>query len=134
MYSEAITDSYTSIRYLDMVSSFIKDSPNSEYSENLITAILFFAIEKSQDCERDVRYRATICLVELTRFIEVSHLALMHLSGIMDLGSQAEKIAILNRISDIVTDDNQFVKQIVDKGKADSNYLVRSVAMSVCSH
>ena len=46
----------------------------------------------------------------------------------MNTGSQAEKIAILTRLRQIQADDDAYVKQIVNKGRSDNNYLVRFVA------
>lgn len=47
----------------------------------------------------------------------------------IEYGSQAAKIAILTRLGQIQIDkDDLYVKQIINKGKADSNYLVRVVA------
>ena len=74
------------------------------------------------------RYHATKCLIELTCFKCTKHLALIHLSQIMNTGSQAEKIAILTRLRQIQADDDAYVKQIVNKGRSDNNYLVRFVA------
>ena len=57
------------------------------------------------------------------------HLALIHLSRIMDSGSEAAKIAILTRLGQIqIGEDDSYLKQIINKGKSDSNYLVRFVA------
>lgn len=84
----------------------------------------------SQHKERDVKYYATVCLVELTNFANARRLALIHLSQIMDSGSQDAKIAILTRLSQIqIYEDDSYLKQIINKGKSDSNYLVRHVAM-----
>ena len=47
----------------------------------------------------------------------------------MDTGSQAAKIAILTRLGRIqVNEDDSYLRQIINKGKSDSNYLVRFVA------
>ena len=47
----------------------------------------------------------------------------------MDLGSHAVKIAILTRLGQIqISEDDSYLKQIINKGKSDSNYLVRLVA------
>lgn len=83
----------------------------------------------SQHKERDVKYYATTCLIELTNFENAKRLALIHLSQIMNTGSQAAKIAILTRLGRIqVNEDDSYLRQIINKGKSDSNYLVRFVA------
>ena len=47
----------------------------------------------------------------------------------MDSGSQTAKIAILTRLNQIqINEDDSYLKQIINKGKSDSNYLVRFVA------
>ena len=46
----------------------------------------------------------------------------------MENGSINEKIAIITRVSRIKSEDNSYKTQILNKGKADNNYLVRYVA------
>ena len=88
-----------------------------------------YSIFMSQHKERDVKYHAAICLIVLTNFAIARRLALIHLSQIMDSGSQAAKIAILTRLGRIQIDKGDlYLKQIINKGKSDSNYLVRFVA------
>lgn len=67
-------------------------------------------------------------MIGLTGYTATRDNAITHLSQIMDKGSQAAKIAILARVGQIKCGDDSFVEQIFNKGKADSNYLVRFVA------
>ena len=97
--------------------------------EALISAFLYYSVFMSQHRERDVKYNAAICLISLTYYTSSRHLALIHLSRIMDFGSEAAKIAILTRLGQIqIGEDDSYLKQIINKGKSDSNYLVRFVA------
>ena len=94
----------------------------------ILEAILFFGIFMTQNRERDIKYYSTTCLIGLTGYTATRDNAITHLSQIMDKGSQAAKIAILARVGQIKCGDDSFVEQIFNKGKADSNYLVRFVA------
>lgn len=53
----------------------------------------------------------------------------MQLIEIMSEGSPNEKTAILNKLHTHPVGDDVYVQQIVNAGKADSNYIVRYVAL-----
>lgn len=53
----------------------------------------------------------------------------MQLIEIMNKGSSNEKIAVLNKLYEEPVDDDAYMQQIVNAGKADSNYIVRYVAL-----
>lgn len=127
--STDFSESYTIIQCLKIINEFLAHAKNHLDDENLISAILYYSIFMSKHKEQDIKYHATRCLVELTNFANAKRLALIHLSRIMDTGSQAAKIAILTRLAEIKTyEDDSYLEQIVNKGKSDSNYLVRYVA------
>ena len=128
LYSVDSGDAYSIIQFLTIINSCLVDSKAKYYNEYLISAFLFYSVFMSQHKERDVKYHATRCLIELTCYESAKKLALIHISQIMDTGSQAAKLAILTGIKRIQSDDDMYLEQIMNKGKADSNYLVRYVA------
>ena len=118
------------MQFLQIISVFLECAKDQLDDGALILAFLYYCIFMSQHKERDVKYHAVICLIELTSFANTKRLALFHLSQIMDSGSQKAKIAILTRLNQVqINEDDSYLKQIINKGKADSNYLVRYVAM-----
>lgn len=130
LYSTDSSEAYTIVQFLQIISDFLECAKDQLDDEALISAFLYYCIFMSQHKERDVKYHAVICLIELTSFANAKRLALFHLSQIMDSGSQTAKIAILTRLNQIqINEDDSYLKQIINKGKADSNYLVRYVAM-----
>ena len=128
LYSIDSNDSYTVIQFLRIIADFLDDAKDKIDNEKLLTAFLYYSILMSKHKERDIKYHATKCLIELTCYKCAKRLALIHLSQIMNTGSQTEKIAVLTRIKQIQTEDNAYLKQIVNKGKSDNNYLVRLAA------
>lgn len=129
LFSTDSSETYIIVQYLKIITDFLECTKDQFEDEALISAFLYYSIFMSQHKERDVKYHATISLVELTTFANVRRLALIRLSQIMDSGSQSTKIAILTRIGHIqVYEDDSYLRQIINKGKADSNYLVRYVA------
>ena len=129
LYSTASSDAYTIIQFLKIINDYLECAKDQLKDETLISAFLYYSIFMSQHKERDIKYHATRCLIELTGFASAKHLALIHLSQIMDSGSQTAKIAILTRVGQIMENENDtYIRQIINKGKSDSNYLVRFVA------
>ena len=129
LYSTDSSEAYTIVQFLKIITDFLYCAKDQLMDEALVSAFLYYSIFMSQHKERDVKYHAAICLIGLTNFAITRHLALIHLSQIMDSGSQAAKIAILTRLSQIQIDkEDLYLKQIINKGKSDSNYLVRFVA------
>lgn len=130
LYSTDSSETYTIVQFLQIISVFLECAKDQLDDGALILAFLYYCIFMSQHKERDVKYHAVICLIELTSFANTKRLALFHLSQIMDSGSQKAKIAILTRLNQVqINEDDSYLKQIINKGKADSNYLVRYVAM-----
>jgi len=121
-------DSLSIIRCLNILSMHFESGVGSIFNERILEAFLHFSVLMTQNRERDIKYHATKCLVGLTSFENTRDLALAQLSQIMNSGSQHAKIAILVRVGQLDCEDDSFVEQILKKGKADSNYLVRYVA------
>lgn len=126
MLSLDLGDTYTLIRILDIVATFLR-TIKVPCNNELLFSFLYFSISQSQHKEKDVKYYATLCLIELSKFDLTKRLALMHLLQLMDTGSHTTKIAIISRIKIINDPVNAYITQIVNKGKADNNYLVRYV-------
>lgn len=126
MLSVDLSDAYSLIRILDIVATFLR-SIKAPCNNELLLAFLYFSISQSQHKEKDVKYYATLCLIELSKFDLTKRLALIHLLQLMDTGSHTTKVAIISRIKMINDPDDAYITQIVNKGKADNNYLVRYV-------
>lgn len=126
MLSVDLSDAYALIRILDIVATFLR-SIKAPCNNELLLAFLYFSISQSQHKEKDVKYYATLCLIELSKFDLTKRLALIHLIQLMDTGSHTTKVAIISRIKMINDPDDAYITQIVNKGKADNNYLVRYV-------
>lgn len=130
LYSTDTSESYTIVQFLRIITDFLESAKAQLENEALVSAFLYFSIFMSQHKEQDVKYYAVLCLIELTNFVNARRLALIHLSQIMDSGSQAAKIAILTRLGQIQIDkDDAYLRQIINKGKSDGNYLVRYAAL-----
>lgn len=129
LYSADPSASYSVIQHLSIIADFLEDADGHLQNETLVSTFMFYSVFMSQHKERDIKYRAAICLIELTKYTNTRRLALIHLSRIMDSASQDAKIAILTRLNKIqIDEDDSYLRQIENKGKADSNYLVRYVA------
>ena len=129
LFSTDTSEAYTIVQFLKIITDFLSCAKDQVEDGALVSAFLYYSIFMSQHKERDVKYHAAICLIALTNFAIVRRLALIHLSQIMDSGSQAAKIAILTRLGQIqIDEDDLYLRQIINKGKSDSNYLVRLVA------
>lgn len=126
MLSVDLSDAYALIRILDIVATFLR-SIKAPCNNELLLAFLYFSISQSQHKEKNVKYYATLCLIELSKFDLTKRLALIHLLQLMDTGSHTTKVAIISRIKMINDPDDAYITQIVNKGKADNNYLVRYV-------
>lgn len=126
MLSLDLSDAYALIRILNIVATYLRSLKAPSNTELLLT-FLYFSISHSQHKEKDVKYYATLCLIELSTFDLTKRLALIHLLQLMDTGSHTTKIAIISRIKMINDPDDAYITQIVNKGKADNNYLVRYV-------
>ena len=129
LYSTDAMESYTAIQFLQIIALYLEITKDQVQDEILASAFLYYCIYMSQHKEQDIKYHATICLIELTNFANTRQLALIHLSQIMDSGSQTSKLAVMNRLGQIqFNEDDAYLRQIINKGKSDSNYLIRKTA------
>ena len=126
LYSTDSSEAYTIVQHLNIIADILKCAKDQLEDEPLVLAFLYYCIFMSQHKERDVKYYASLCLIELTNFAKSRRLALIHLSRIMDCGSPTAKIAILTRLGQVQDNESEpYLIQIINKGKSDSNYLVR---------
>ena len=121
-------DTLSIVRALSTLSEYLEAGLGSIINKTILVAFLHFSVLMTHHKERDIKYYATTCLIGLSVFEAARDLAVIHLSQIMNSGSQAVKIAILTRIGNTDIDNEDFVEQIFNKGKADNNYLVRYIA------
>lgn len=109
--------------------SFLENTNGINVDNGILWAFFNNCVSLLQNRERDVRYFATTCLAQLSRIEHLKKLCLMQLIEIMNKGSSNEKIAVLNKLYEEPVDDDAYMQQIVNAGKADSNYIVRYVAL-----
>lgn len=122
------SDSHTIIETLKAVIVYLECEKGKIQNNDLILPILYYCIAVLNHKEKDIRTNACKCMIELTNHTATKRLALTYLSHIMDIGSYSEKIAIIVRVSRINADEDSYTEQIINKGKADNNYLVRYFA------
>jgi len=129
LFSVERDDSYNAIQLLKINEAFLENSKEISIDNGILWAFFNNCISMLQTKERDVRYYATTCIAELSSIEHLKKLCLMQLSEIMSEGSPNEKVAILNKLrANPVKDDDAYMQQIANAGKADSNYIVRYVA------
>ena len=118
------------IRILENIYYFLEEIDYDKVENKLIEILLQYASIMMNETERNVRFWATKCLIQLSysRYREV---ALQQLANIMNSGNGELKIALISRIKEISLDDknNEFIKFIINKGKVDNNFLVRRIAL-----
>lgn len=120
-------DDYETIQALQYIDELLINAEYSKIDSLIIAFILQFASAKSYHKERDIRFFAVKCLIQLTHS-PYQKLALEQLSKIMDTCTSEIKIAIISRAKQIETDDKTLINYIIQKGKVDNNYLVRKAA------
>ena len=129
LFSVEKDDSYNAIQLLKINETFLKNTKEENVNYSILWAFFNNCVSLLQNRERDVRYFATTCLAQLSRIEHLKKLCLMQLIEIMSKGSSSEKIAVLNKLYEEPVDDDAYMQQIVNAGKADSNYIVRYVAL-----
>ena len=128
LFSLNSNESYDIIQFLKIIDAYLETAKDMPQNENLLLAFLYYSISMLQNKEIDIRYYATKCLISLTHYSVSKKLALMCLNKMMDTGSEEIKVAIITRTNKIHSDDDSYLEQIINKGKADSNYLVQYMA------
>ena len=127
LYSADTDDSHLLISLCNSIHEFLESAKGCEVDQTLLASFVFYSIMMSRHRERDVRYHATRCIIELVGYDSTKELALKHLARKMDVSSQAEKVAIITRVKELPI-DNAYITQIINKGMADNDYIVRFVA------
>lgn len=127
LYEIDSTDTYNIIKLLEIINDYLKLSTENLQDSNLILGFLYYCILMSKHKEQDIKYQSTNCLLELAKIRITKKLTLMHLSNMMNTCSVNAKITIIKQIRKIQNDDS-YIKQIINKGKSDCNYLVRYMA------
>ena len=128
LFSVEKDDSYNAILLLKINETFLKNVSGENVDNGILWAFFNNCISLLQAKEKDVRYFATICLAQLSRIELFKKLSMMQLVDIMSNGSPNEKIAIRNMLHEKPIEGDVYMQQIVNTGKADSNYIVRYVA------
>lgn len=121
-----IRESLCLIYCLQSIKKHLQYFANDEICDDVLIAYMHFCIMMSTHHEVDVRFNAVICLIWLTHFKICQKKALKRLSGIMDSTSSKIKSAIVSRIKYIEDDEKEYTKYILQKGKADNSFIVRS--------
>lgn len=134
LYLTEYSDSHTINETLKVVYSYLECGKDNIKNRDFVLPILYYCISILNHKEREVRTNACKCLIELTNYTSSKRLALAYLSRIMDIGSHTEKIAVIMRLSKINADEDSYIDQIINKGKADNNYLVRYYADREVTH
>ena len=106
------------------IAVFLNYSKANEVDEKLLSSILFFSLHFSHSNDSAIRLRAIRCLAKLAKHPSTMQLSLLQMSLSMDNGNVHEKEFIVSQAIKL-NDSNEYVKQIIDKGKSDNNYLVR---------
>ena len=128
LFSVEKNDSFNAIQLLKINEVFLENAKEINVDDSILWAFFNNCISMLQNRERDVRYFATICLAQLSRTEHFKKLCMMQLVDIMSNGSPNEKVAILNMLHENPIEGDVYMQQIVNAGKADSNYIVRYVA------
>lgn len=118
------------IRVLENIYYFLEEIDYDKVENKLVEILLQYASIMMNETERDIRFWATKCLIQLS-YSRYREIALQQLANIMNSGNGELKIALISRIKEISLDDknNEFVKFIINKGKVDNNFLVRRIAL-----
>ena len=119
-------DIIASMKYL---STSLEKSNLNNLPIEVISSILQLSISLLSNNERDIRFLAVKCLIELTHS-QYQELALKQLSFCMDSGSSDIRIAIISRIKRI-QDDSPIRDHIIQKAMTDNHYLVREIAKDI---
>lgn len=121
-------DAYLMENFLVTIFGYLSEIPDNIYNKDILTTFMYYCIETSRHQECKIRHYAVLNLIKLTQYKQIQKPILSYLSRLMDYGTHVEKIAVLNGIDHLKSTNNSFVKQIKNKGKADTNFLVRLAA------
>lgn len=119
-------DIIASMKYL---SKSLEKSDLNNFPIEVLASILQLSISLLGNNERDIRFLAVKCLIELTHS-KYQELALKQLSFCMDSGSSDIRIAIISRIKKI-QDNTSIRDHIIQKAMTDNHYVVREIAKNI---
>lgn len=122
-------EDFEKIEALKSIYYFLEDIDYRRIDNKLIESILQCVSIMSNESDIDIRFWATKNLIQLT-YSEYQPRAFKQLIYIMNFGSSELKIAIISRAKEIACDGkNEFIEFIINKGKADNNFLVKKVTL-----
>lgn len=119
-------DIIASMKYF---STSLEKSDLNNLPVEIISSILQISLSLLDKDERDIRFFAVKCLIELTHS-KYQLIALKHLSLCMDSGSSDIRIAIISRIKRI-QDSSAIRSHIIQKAITDNHYVVREIAKGI---
>lgn len=118
---------YEILECLVNIESILDGFDYSRADDTVIMFIIHLACIMTNHKERDIKFHAVKCLIQLTHS-KYSHIILPQLSSIMDTGTSIIKVSIISRVKKIKHSDRAIIDYIIQKGKVDNNYLVRKIA------
>ena len=118
---------YEILKCLEYIKSILDEFDYSKADDLVVTSIIYIASMMTNHKERDIRFFAVKCLIQLTHS-KHSSIVLSQLSSVMDTGTSIIKASIISRVKRIKDSDSSVKDYIIHKGKVDNNYLVRKIA------
>lgn len=117
------------IESLKYIYNILNICDQNNINEGILLSILHLAISLCEHKERDVRWFAVNCMIELTKS-KYNKIALNELSNLMGNGTVEIKIAIISSIKKM-RGDSSIKDYIIKKATLDNNFLVRDNANSI---
>lgn len=118
------------IKCLEYIDSMLDRFDYSLANDTVILSITLLMCNLINHKERDIRFFAIKCLIQLTHS-KYSKIILPQLSLIMDKGTSVLKVAILSRVKKIKNGEKEIIDYIIQKGKVDNNFFVRKIANEI---
>lgn len=118
------------IRSLKCIHSLLINFDYDNADDSVILTIVQLASMMTNHKERDVKFHAVKCLVQLTHS-KFTQIVLNQLSNAMDMGTSIIKASIVGRVKQMNRDNPSIIDYIIQKGKVDNNYLVREIANKI---
>lgn len=118
---------YEILECLINIESILDGFDYSGADDTVVMFIVHLASMMTNHKERDIRFFAVKCLIQLTHS-KHHPIILPQLSSIMDTGTSIIKASIISRVKRIKHSDQAVIDYIIQKGKVDNNYLVRKIA------
>ena len=118
---------YEILQCLENIESILDGLDYSKVDDTVVMFITHLACMMTNHKERDVRFFAIKCLIQLAHS-KYSQIVLPQLSLAMDTGTSIIKALIISRVNQIEHNNQAIINYIIQKGKVDNNYLVRKIA------